>query len=61
MLKQSDVSNNRGNWNHLKVIHTWKARNQETRENSHTGHNANTSENTGVKVQNVYHEKQHYT
>jgi hypothetical protein len=39
-----DTSNNRGNWNHLKIIqkiagqHNGKARNQGTTENSHTGH-----------------------
>ena len=38
---KSDTSNNRGNWNHLKIIqkipeqHTTKAQNQGTAENSH--------------------------
>ena len=39
-----DTSNNRGNWNHLKIIqkipeqHSRKARNQGTTENSRNGH-----------------------
>jgi hypothetical protein len=39
-----DTSNNRGNWNHFKIIQkipeqrTGKARNQGTTENSHSGH-----------------------
>jgi hypothetical protein len=52
-----DTSNNRGNWNRLKIIQkipeqrTGKARNEGTTENSHIGHCANTSESTNVKVE----------
>jgi hypothetical protein len=48
------------NWNHLKIIHkrrelhTGKARNEGTAENSHVGHCTHTSESADVKVQNVY-------
>jgi len=44
-----DISNNRGNWNHLIIIQKttekqiWKARHQGTTENSRTGHCAGTS------------------
>ena len=31
-----------------------------TTENSHIGHCAHTSKSSNVKVQNVYHGKQHY-
>jgi hypothetical protein len=60
---KSDTSNNRGNWNHLKIIHkipeqhTWNARNQGTAENSHIGHCTHTSEGTNVKVRNIQREK----
>ena len=55
---QSDISNNRGNWNHLKIIHTrtipeqhiGKARNEGTTENSHTGHCTHTAESANVKA-----------
>ena len=50
--KESDTSNNVGSWNHLKIIHqilkqhAWKTRNQETIENSHTGHCTHTAESS---------------
>ena len=62
-LKTSDISNNRGNWKHLKIIQrvpeqrTWKARYQGTTEHSHTGHCARTAGSTDVNVQNVQHGK----
>jgi len=46
---KSDVRNNRGNWNHLKITqtipeqHTGKARNQVTTEYSRTWHGTHTS------------------
>jgi hypothetical protein len=52
-----DTSNNRGNWNHLKIIqkipeqHTVKARSQGATENSYIGHCTRTLESTNVKVQ----------
>ena len=58
---KSDTSNNRGNWNHLKIIrkipeqHTGKARSQVTTENSHIGHRTYALEITNEKVRNVYH------
>jgi uncharacterized protein YdaU (DUF1376 family) len=59
----SDISNNRGNWNHPKIIqeiseqHTGKARNQGTTENSHIGQRTHNAESTNVKIQNNQHEK----
>jgi ribosomal protein L14E/L6E/L27E len=59
----SDIINNRGNWNHLQIIQqipdqrSGKARHQGTTENSHAEHCAHTSESSNVKVQNVYHGK----
>ena len=54
-----DTCNNRGNSNHLKIIHkipqqhTRKAHNQGTTENGHIGHCTHrpTSESTNVKVE----------
>ena len=49
--------NNRGNWNHLKIIqkipqqHNRKARNQGTTEDSHIVHCTHTEESIDVKVQ----------
>jgi len=46
---KSDTCNNRGNWNHFKIIHKTpeqhigKARNQGTTENRHVGHCTHTS------------------
>ena len=62
-VKESDISNNRGNWNHLKIIqkipeqYTGKALNQATTENSHMRHCTHTLESSNVKVQNIEHEK----
>jgi hypothetical protein len=56
---KGDTSNNRGNWNHRKMIqktpehHTGKERNQGTTENGHIGHCTHTSESANVKVQNI--------
>jgi hypothetical protein len=58
-INESDTSNNRDNWNHLKIIqkipeqHTGKARNQRSTENSHIRHCTNTAESTNAKVQNI--------
>jgi hypothetical protein len=51
-----------GNWDHIKRVkilelHTGKARNQGTTDNSHTGHWALISESANVKVQNIQHGK----
>jgi hypothetical protein len=60
------TSNNRGNWDHLKIFqkipeqHTGKARNQGTTENGHTGHCTHTAESTGVKEQKGYHREYQY-
>jgi hypothetical protein len=59
----SDISNNRGNWNHPKIIeeiseqHTGKARYQGTKENSHIGQRTLTAGSTNVKIQNNQREK----
>jgi len=56
---KSDVSNDKGNWNLLKIVQkipeqqTGKARNQGTTENRHVGHSTRTSESTNLKVQNI--------
>ena len=52
-----DTSNNRGNWNDLKIIQktpeqrTGKSRNQGTTEKNHIVHRTYTTESTNVKVQ----------
>jgi hypothetical protein len=52
-----DTSNNRGNWNHLRITqkipekHNRRRRNRGTTENSHTGHCTHTEESINVKVQ----------
>jgi hypothetical protein len=54
--KKSDTSNERGNWNHLKITHkqhNGKVRNQGTVENNHIKHCTHTSESTNVKTQNI--------
>jgi hypothetical protein len=49
---KSNTSNDRDNWNNLKIIqkvleqHTGKARNRISTENSHIGHITHTSEST---------------
>ena len=56
---RDDTSNNRSNWDHLKIIqkiseqHTWKAWDHITTENSYIGHRTHTSESANVKVQNI--------
>jgi hypothetical protein len=58
-----ETRNNRGKWNHLKIIqkiteqHTRKVRNTGTTENSHIGHCTRTSESAKVKVQHTQHGK----
>jgi Asp-tRNA(Asn)/Glu-tRNA(Gln) amidotransferase C subunit len=52
-----DTSNNRGNWNHFKIIQkipeqrTGNPRSQGATENSHIGHGTHTAESTNVKAQ----------
>ena len=64
---KSDTCNNRGNWNHFKIIHKTpeqhigKARNQGTTENRHVGHCTHTSGSTNVKVQNIFHVQNNIT
>ena len=56
---KSDISNNRGNWNHFIIIqkipdqHNRKAWNQWTEKKSLTGHYRHTTESTNMKVQNL--------
>jgi hypothetical protein len=60
---KSDTTNNRGNWNHLKIIqkipeqHNGKLQNQGATENSHVEHCTYTLERTNVKVQSIQHGK----
>jgi len=62
---KSDVSNNKCNWNHLKITqtipeqHNRKARNQVTTENGHTWHGTHTSQSTKVRTKHS-NGKQHY-
>ena len=64
---KSDASNNRGNWNHLKIIqtvpqqHTGKARIKELQKNSNSGHYTHTSESANVKVQNIFNTRNNIT
>jgi hypothetical protein len=54
-----DTNNNRGNWNHLKIIQkipeqrTGKARNEVTTESSYIGHCTHTAESAIVKVRKI--------
>jgi uncharacterized protein (UPF0371 family) len=54
---QGDASNNRGNWNHFKILQkileqcTGKARYQGTTENSYIGHSTHTAESANVEAQ----------
>jgi hypothetical protein len=56
-VKKYDTSNNRGNWNDLKIIpkiseqHTSKARSEKTAEHSHIGHCIYSVESINVKLQ----------
>jgi hypothetical protein len=56
----SNVSNNTGNWNRLKITqkipeqHTGKARHERARENSHIGHSTHTAGSADIKEQNIY-------
>jgi len=62
-VKESDINNNRGNWNHLKIIqeipeqYTGKALSRGTTESSHMGRCTHTLESSNVKVQNIEHEE----
>jgi hypothetical protein len=53
---KSDTSNNRGNWNHFKILkkildqHTRKARYQGTTENSYIGHSTHAAESANVEA-----------
>ena len=55
--KRSETSNNRGNWNYLRIIQQipeqliGRTRNQGTTEDSHTGDCTHISESSTVKVQ----------
>jgi hypothetical protein len=55
--------NNRGKWDHLRIIqkipeqHAGKAQSQGTRENSHIGWYTHTSQSADVKVENIQHGK----
>jgi len=60
---KSDISNNRGNWNHFKIIqtvpqqHTEKARIKELQKTAtvDTAHiHTHTSQSANVKVQNIF-------
>jgi hypothetical protein len=54
---KGDASNNRGNWNHFKILQktleqlTRKARYQGTTENSCIGHSTHTAESANVEEQ----------
>jgi hypothetical protein len=56
---EGNTSNNRGNWNHLKIIqktpeqYTGKARNYGTTESSYIGHCTYTAGSAIVQVQNI--------
>jgi len=60
---KSGTSDNRDNWNRLKVIqkiaeqHTVEALNEGTTENNHAVHCKHTSGSTNAKVQNICHGK----
>jgi hypothetical protein len=62
-VKESDINNNTGNWNYLKIIqkipeqYTVKAMDQGTTENSHIGHCTHTLESSDVTVQYIELEK----
>jgi hypothetical protein len=64
---KSDAGNNRGNWNHLKIIQTIheqqnrKARDLGTTENSHIGHWTLTAGSADVKVQDTFNVKNECT
>ena len=59
-VKNKDyVSNNGGNWNHLRIVqkipaqHIGNSRNHETTKKSHIRHCVHISESANVKVQNI--------
>ena len=53
---KTDTSNNRDNWNHLKITrgipeqHNWKVIHQGTTENTHMSHCKHTPQSIHVKV-----------
>ena len=59
---KSDNSNNRGDWNHVKITqtipeqHSRKAQNLGITQNSHIRHCKHTMESANVKVQNIFHQ-----
>jgi hypothetical protein len=54
---KGDTSNNRGNWNHFKILQkileqrTGTARYQGTTENSYIGHSTHTAESANLEAQ----------
>ena len=64
---KSDTGNNRGDWNHLKMIqtvpeqHTTKARNRRITETSHIVHCTQTADSADVKVRNIFHGRNNIT
>jgi hypothetical protein len=63
LKNDSTTSNNMGNWDNFKIIHTIteqhtrKVRNQKSSENSHISHSTHASKSTDVEAQYVYHGK----
>ena len=62
-----DTRDDRGKWNHLRIIqtkpeqHTGKAQNKGTTKNSHIGHYTHNLESTNVSVQNKFHMQNNIT
>jgi hypothetical protein len=58
-MNRSDISNNRDNWNHFKIIQkipeqpTGKVRYQRTIEHNHIAHCTCTAERTSVKAHSI--------
>jgi hypothetical protein len=60
-----EASNDRGNWNHVKIVHktsgpyrlTWKARHLDTTENGNIRYTALISGSANVTVQNIQRSK----
>ena len=61
--KSKHTSNNRGKWNHVKIIqkipeqHTEKAQNKETTDNSHTRYSTCKWKSANAYVRNIQHGK----
>ena len=64
---KSDISNNRGDWNHLRITqtvpeqHTGKAQDQGTTENSRNGHCTQTAESANVEAHNMFNTQNNIT